>query len=336
MPTLAERMPGALAAAGLLVVAAPAAALGIGQPQTVPTWGRPLDVRLPVSGVEAGEAQDACFQVDVFDGDVSLPQPQVSWTLEAGASPGDRWLRVRTSRPLREPVVTLNVEARCTGRLLRTVTLLPEPTAADLAPATQLAAAPAEPTTSALPLTALDPPAAGSAASRAARPTVGVRARAPAAARTTRTVPARPKAAEARVAQPRLQLSAPTLLMGLAAGSAGQASLQPFPPAVGPSAAVPAVPSAPVVGAVDETVRRELARLAEVVRAQQATIARLEARPPVRSFPLDAWVATGGVAAALAAVYCFLRLRRVQRERAPWFDSSVLTYLDESERTRFA
>jgi len=94
--------------------------------------------------------------------------------------------------------------------------------------------------------------------------------------------------------------------------------------------------AATLAGGPDEAVQRELSRLGTLVREQQALISRLEARAPVYSVPMDPWLAGGALAAVATAGALFLRLRRMQRERAPWFDSSVLAYLDEGERSRLA
>ena len=116
-------------------------------------------------------------------------------------------------------------------------------------------------------------------------------------------------------------MSAPELVLGLA-GAGAQAVQATFTPVSAMDAVLPRA---------DEALRQEVARLGDMVRSQQSVIQRLEAREPTRIVQLDGLVAAGAAAAALAAGYFFLRMRRLQRSRAPWWDSSVMAYLDETE-----
>lgn len=338
---MSSRLVEALCAAGLAASALPAGAVAIAQPDTTPVWGRPLDVKLKVSGLSDAEALPECFAVDVLDGETSVPPMQVHTTLLPAGSgvAGERWLRVRTSGALHEPVVTLHVEARCQGRFVRTVTLLPEPARLEPAPGTgtAMAAAP-ERSDGPAQWSSLEPTAAGtSAPTPAPASTVApaampdptpvrarTAARSPARAPST-TASARPKAARVAAARgpagSRLTMSAPELALGLA-GAGAQAVKATFTPVSVMDAALPRA---------DEALRREVARLGDMVRSQQSVIQRLEAREPTRTVQLDGLVAAGGAAAALAAGYFFLRMRRLQRSRAPWWDSSVMAYLDETE-----
>lgn len=319
-----------LLAAALGAQALPALALGIAAPDTVPAWGRPLDLRLKLSGLQGEESAPGCYRVEVVDGEVELPGTAVHWSVE-DVSGGQAWLRVRTSQALREPVVRLNVASHCGTQLMRSVTLLPEVGGREAAPAptttTTMAAAerptaPDQPS-AALPsadqIVAAAPPAGGRAEHRPVRV---VRARARSA------MPAVPTAvvAKARVprSRPTLTLSAPVL------ERLAPAALASLDVPMVAAAVLPADPQTELRG-----VREELARLNGLVRNQQDVIARLQARPvapaaatTVVHLPLAAFA---GVC-ALVAMVLFARLRRLRGQQAPWWDSSVLEFLDETER----
>ncbi len=142
----------------------PASALTIGRPQGAAWIGKPLNIVIPLTldGSEAGGS--LCPQVEVVQGDASMDVQRVSVSLEPGAAPDAPRLRVRTTRAVEEPIVTLTVKAGCTATSTRQVVLLADPPPVDATiPSFE---APGESTGGA---TAAAPAQSPSRASRAAR-----------------------------------------------------------------------------------------------------------------------------------------------------------------------
>lgn len=101
-----------------------ASALTIGRPEG-PVWiGKPLDLRVPVQ-LEGGGG--ACPSVGVKLGDATLSDRDFGTTVEPGRSPDAPWLRIRTTRPIDEPVVTVNVRVGCGATMVREFALLADP-----------------------------------------------------------------------------------------------------------------------------------------------------------------------------------------------------------------
>lgn len=209
-------------AVGVLATAACAGswALGIGRAQGLALIGRPLDITVPLL-LDAGEAPAECLAAEVFYGDERLRSDRLNAELVDG-----RAIRVRSSRVVDEPVVTLHLQVGCVTPLARRLVLLaeqPDPQG-DVpraeAPSRALAQAPAEPMPPVTrpasvvgrplpPARATTPavPAAAPSAARAARPPAQQAAR-PAVAASA----ARPERAAAP--QPRLKLEAADLVAG--------------------------------------------------------------------------------------------------------------------------
>jgi hypothetical protein len=111
----------------------PASALTIGRPQGAAWIGKPLNIVIPLTldGSEVGGS--LCPQVEVVQGDASMDERRVSISLEPGAAPDAPRLRVRTSRAVEEPIVTLTVKAGCSATSTRQVVLLADPPPVDAA-----------------------------------------------------------------------------------------------------------------------------------------------------------------------------------------------------------
>ena len=111
-------------AASLLIVgfALDSHALTIGRPQGAVWIGKPMDVVIPLSldSTEAGAS--LCLEAEVLQGDSPMPDRPVTVSLEQGAA-GAR-MRVRSTVPIEEPVVTLNVRAGCDLKSTRNYVLL--------------------------------------------------------------------------------------------------------------------------------------------------------------------------------------------------------------------
>lgn len=107
----------------------PALALSLGASQGSAWIGQPLDLRVPLSldGADAGGS--LCTQVELRQGDTGDADTHsgVQAVLEPGASPDRPLLRVRSSRPISEPVVNLRVKVGCQGSSSREFVLLADP-----------------------------------------------------------------------------------------------------------------------------------------------------------------------------------------------------------------
>lgn len=130
----------------------PASALTIGRPQGAAWIGKPLNIVIPLSldGSEVGGS--LCPQVEVVQGDAPMDDRRVSVSLEPGAAPDAPRLRVRTSRAVEEPIVTVTVKAGCSAISTRQVVLLADPPPVDA------------------PLSAFEPPAGAAGGSDVTAP----------------------------------------------------------------------------------------------------------------------------------------------------------------------
>lgn len=214
----------------MLVAAAPVLALGFGASSPAAVLGQALDLTVAVR-VNAGEDfAPECARAAVTMGDRLLPAAAVQTVVERGST-GQATIRVRTTSPVEEPVVTVEVSNGCTARMSRRFVLFADPpliaappalaTTAPSMPASipvavaAVEAAPSKPATS----TASASPRSGRA--KAASP-AAVSAQAIDVARPARSAVKRPRkpvatqapqppvvaAAPAGVARPRLRLDA--------------------------------------------------------------------------------------------------------------------------------
>ncbi len=102
----------------------PASALTIGRPEGKVWIGMPLDLRVPVQLQDAG---GACPSVSVKLGENRLPDSAVITSVEPGPSSEAPWLRIRSNRPMDEPVVTVSVKVGCSSSMVREFALLADP-----------------------------------------------------------------------------------------------------------------------------------------------------------------------------------------------------------------
>lgn len=209
--------------------------LGFGGASSQATLGQPLDFAVQVR-VEPGERGEAeCVSAEVSFGDARLGRSQVRAQWDP-PSPGlEQTLRVRTTGPVSEPIITVDVTVGCKSRLQRQFIALadppslvvPAPPPAAQAPAPAVAASPA-----ARPADQSGAPPSRTDRGRAVRsPTSSAtEAVAPARRRTApRTADAPPRPA---AEQPRLRLdpldaelfSAPSLRIAGSLGSTEPAS----------------------------------------------------------------------------------------------------------------
>lgn len=110
-------------------------ALTLGRSRGAVLIGRPLDVVVPVQ-MDAGEdAASLCFEADVFDGDTRQDASRVRVLIEAAAEPRMANLRVLSSVPVDEPVVTVYLRTGCGQKTSRRYVLLADFPSEVLAPA---------------------------------------------------------------------------------------------------------------------------------------------------------------------------------------------------------
>jgi pilus assembly protein FimV len=107
----------------LLGVAFNAAALTLGRVRGVALVGQPLDVTIQaqISGDETPGS--LCAEADVFHADARQEPSRVRVTVE-GASPQTANIRVTSSTPVDEPVVTIYLKAGCSQKITRRYVML--------------------------------------------------------------------------------------------------------------------------------------------------------------------------------------------------------------------
>jgi len=108
----------------LLVAATQSVALSLGGTQGGVIIGRPLDV-LVQSTVEAAEAASGlCLEAEILYGDMRVSPTAVTVAIHRLGADGTGALRVRSSQPVNEPIVTLVLKAGCEQRYTRSYALL--------------------------------------------------------------------------------------------------------------------------------------------------------------------------------------------------------------------
>lgn len=111
-----------LAASLLLGWIGCAAAQSLGAPAASVWIGQPLEMTVPARF--AAEGGDECVHADVFYGDQRLAAGQVRATVIGTRE--QRRVRIESTLPIDEPVVTVSVRAGCASTITRSYTLLPE------------------------------------------------------------------------------------------------------------------------------------------------------------------------------------------------------------------
>jgi len=111
-------------AAALAVTATHSSALSLGGTLGNAIIGRPLDLVVKSSIEPAEAAAGLCLEAELLYGDSRLPASAVSVSIHRLGTDGSGALRVRSSVPVNEPVVTLVVKAGCGNRFTRSYALL--------------------------------------------------------------------------------------------------------------------------------------------------------------------------------------------------------------------
>ena len=108
----------------LLCLAFGSEALTLGRLRGAAWVGRPLDITIPVQ-IETGEdAASLCFKADVFHADTRQEPSRVSVTLESSTQPQTATVRIKSSAPVDEPVVTVYLRTECGQKTTRRYVML--------------------------------------------------------------------------------------------------------------------------------------------------------------------------------------------------------------------
>lgn len=99
-------------------------ALTLGRVRGAAWVGQPLEVTIPVQLAAGEEAEALCFEAEVFHSDVRQEARRVRVTVEATAQSQSAQVRVRSSTPVDEPVVTLYLRTGCGQKTTRRYVLL--------------------------------------------------------------------------------------------------------------------------------------------------------------------------------------------------------------------
>ena len=104
----------------------PAFAMTLGRLQGAALLGQPLDISVSVQSAPDDKEDVPCNAVLVRYGDTQLSPVQVMVDQVPGATAGSQTLKIRTSRPVDEPSVTVGVQVGCSHQAMRRYILLTE------------------------------------------------------------------------------------------------------------------------------------------------------------------------------------------------------------------
>nr|WP_326528385.1 hypothetical protein [Rhodoferax sp.] len=110
----------------LLGIAMGSFALTLGRAQDVAWIGKPLDVRFQVQPDGDGDLQPDCLAAEVLYGDTPLDPARIAVTAKTATGAGHN-LRVATTLPINEPVVTVLLRVGCQQKLSKRYTFFAEP-----------------------------------------------------------------------------------------------------------------------------------------------------------------------------------------------------------------
>ncbi|MBC7435715.1 MAG: hypothetical protein H7332_06555 [Bdellovibrionales bacterium] len=122
--------------ATLLLAAVGSSALTLGRSRGAVIIGQPLNVVISVQADNGEDAAAQCFEADVFHADTRVNGGRVSVTVEPGAVGRELNVRVRSSSPVDEPIVSIYLRAGCLQRTTRRYVLLADLASDVVAPIT--------------------------------------------------------------------------------------------------------------------------------------------------------------------------------------------------------
>lgn len=115
-----------IAGIGLLGLAFGCAAATLGRAQGSVWIGSPLNLAFQVQFADGEEVSSACVEADVFHADARLDASRIRVTVEPGAQAQSGLVRITSSVPVDEPVVTVYLRAGCVQKSSRRYVLLAE------------------------------------------------------------------------------------------------------------------------------------------------------------------------------------------------------------------
>ncbi len=89
--------------------------------------GRPLDIKVRVALAPGDVLSELCIRPEVFYGDILIAPSTVSATLVPSASDTGATLRIRSTQPVNEPIMTVSVSIGCGSVFSRRYVLLADP-----------------------------------------------------------------------------------------------------------------------------------------------------------------------------------------------------------------
>lgn len=108
----------------LLSTALGGSAATLGRHSGAVVIGRPLDIRVQAVAAPGEDLSALCLQADVFFGDNQLGPASVRTTTQHNAPDAEASVRIQTTVPVNEPVVSVVVKAGCTSPFSRRYVLL--------------------------------------------------------------------------------------------------------------------------------------------------------------------------------------------------------------------
>lgn len=120
------RLRNSLLAVSVGIAASGAAALSLGNPQGTVVLGRPLDLVFDVR-TDGAQIADSCISANITAGDAPIPQGQVRLSPTAPRAGRDTAIRVQTTQPINEPVLSVRISAGCSGSVVRTYSVFAYP-----------------------------------------------------------------------------------------------------------------------------------------------------------------------------------------------------------------
>lgn len=297
----------------LTLPAGPALALGFGQVRTQALLGQPLNLALPVSLGEGETLTSECAAAEILAGDSVVQPVNVRTRVTQGRDAGEAVLRIVTTVPIDEPVLSITVSAGCPTRITRTLVVLADPPLVSTVAPT-VAAAPDGGARNAAAGAAMPAPAAeGSsteAAPRATRPSAPPRATRRAAPRTAATPrPQEAGSAPVAIAAPSSRATAPAAARAVAP-VAGRPRLQLDGGQVGMTAA-----AAAALAAADEQVAAARTAAAAAEAAASAAQQRAQA---LEAEMVQLRAAAKAQTAALDALRAQIASDQAQRQQQGW------------------
>lgn len=104
-----------------VAAASQVSALSLGNSQGNVQLGSPIDLVFQVMPDAGQTADSSCIAADVWMGDAAIPRAQISLTPQGNA------IRLRTSTPVYEPLITVKLHAGCAGAIARSYTFFADP-----------------------------------------------------------------------------------------------------------------------------------------------------------------------------------------------------------------